>query len=194
MVMPLRLLVTRWWINDWPVRFWMMGAIAGAAPLAWAAVNVRALTLRCLGLCFLMAGLGGMLAFGAASALRHHGFQFHDHAWAGFGSSLVLYLPVCFVMEEVFFRGALDSFVHRSGDGDYWLSAAFVSVLWGWWHLPIVGVKSPASLLAEAIVLPLFHLPFGMLFSHYWRPERKFARAGGGACVYRFVSECRDLS
>src|SRR5205814_1740534 len=54
-----------------------------------------------------------------------------------FGFSLLQYVPVVFVIEEVFFRGALDSYVHRVGEGTGWGSAVFVSALWGLWHLPL---------------------------------------------------------
>jgi membrane protease YdiL (CAAX protease family) len=189
MVLPLHALASAWWTYDWPVRFWMMGAVLGAVPLGWAMVNARAFTLRCLALCFVTAGLWGLLAFSAASALKHHGIHFHDHAWKGFGTSFALYLPVCFVMEEVFFRGALDSFVQRPGDRHYWLSAAFVSVLWGWWHLPISGM-SGIGLAVLAAFYPLFHLPFGLCFSHYWR-------RGGNllvpAAVHAFVDAFRNV-
>ena len=39
-------------------------------------------------------------------------------------------------------------------------------MLWGWWHLPISGMRGPVSLLAEAgnICLSLFHLPLGFGF------------------------------
>jgi membrane protease YdiL (CAAX protease family) len=45
-----------------------------------------------------------------------------------FGTSLLQYTAVVFVLEEVFFRGALDSYLHE-GESDM-LSAVFVSALW----------------------------------------------------------------
>jgi len=190
MALPLRFLAMRWDLAGWPVRCWMMGAALGALPLGWAIFNLRAPALRCLALCFATAGVWGVVAFSGFSAWHHHGVHFHDHAWAGFGSSLALYLPVSFVMEEVFFRGALDSFVQRPGDRDYWLTAAFISVLWGWWHLPITGIKTLPQLAFLAVFFPLFHLPFGVLFSHYWR------RSGNllvPASVHAFIDAFRNV-
>jgi len=62
-----------------------------------------------------------------------------------FGDFL-LYLPICFLLEEVFFRGALDSFVHRTNDPLPWLSAGFISLLWGLWHLPTLGTDKLATI------------------------------------------------
>ncbi len=50
----------------------------------------------------------------------------------------LLFFPVCFVLEEVTFRGMLDSHLHRPGESLRFTSALLGSILWGLWHLPIV--------------------------------------------------------
>jgi membrane protease YdiL (CAAX protease family) len=86
--------------------------------------------------------------------------------------SLALYLPVCFMIEEVFFRGGLDSYLTRGGTRTPWISAFYLSTLWGWWHLPTVTLQ-PANRLAQlvvlAVALPLVHCGVGALLSIFWR-------------------------
>ena len=45
-------------------------------------------------------------------------------------------LPVTFICDEVVFRGLLDSYVAPSSASrsQAWISAIFISVLWGFWH------------------------------------------------------------
>lgn len=79
--------------------------------------------------------------------------------------SLLFYVPAVFVVEEVFFRGALDSYLHRSESGFGWASAAYVSILWGLWHAPIVGPLTP-TVVATLVGAQLF---VGLLLSWAWR-------------------------
>jgi len=51
--------------------------------------------------------------------------------------SLATYLPVVFVMEEVLFRGLIDTYLHGSTPGPDRASALYGSALWGIWHLPV---------------------------------------------------------
>lgn len=85
--------------------------------------------------------------------------------------SLLFYVPALFVAEEVFFRGALDSYLHRGEEGPGWVSAAFVSVLWGLWHTPIAGPLSVPLVLE----LVLFQLVMGLIFSWLWRQTGNLA-------------------
>jgi membrane protease YdiL (CAAX protease family) len=75
-------------------------------------------------------------------------------------------LPICFVVEEVAFRGILDSHIHHPQDSRPWLSAFSLSAMWGWWHLPI----TPASDFGVALVmLPIVHAMVGIPLSLFWR-------------------------
>ena len=82
-----------------------------------------------------------------------------------------IYIPVCFALEEVVFRGAFDTHVwQRDGTRiQSWVSALFVSSLWGLWHLPILPEQAPLSLLAAAPVVILVHALDGAFIAFSWR-------------------------
>ena len=87
--------------------------------------------------------------------------------------SLLLCVLALFLMEEVAFRGAIDSHVRPAGER-YGIgatvygiaSAIVVSVLWGIWHYPITPHASVIEGVAE--VLPL-QVAVGPLLSLFWR-------------------------
>ena len=82
-----------------------------------------------------------------------------------------IYIPVCFALEEVVFRGALDTHVWQP-DGtrlQSWVSALFVSCLWGLWHLPLLPDQTQLSLLAAAPVVILVHALDGAFIAFSWR-------------------------
>ncbi|MGN6576028.1 MAG: CPBP family glutamic-type intramembrane protease, partial [Nocardioides sp.] len=79
---------------------------------------------------------------------------------------LAIYFPATFVIEEVAFRGALDAHLHQPGEGRAWLSATFVSVLWGLWHLPVAD-GMPLPLLVLSLVT--WHCLVGVPLSFAWR-------------------------
>ena len=84
-------------------------------------------------------------------------------------TQFLFYFPVCFVLEEVVFRGALDAHVARPGDKgpSAWISAILVSVLWGVWHLPVAGAN--ASSAQTALTLVAVHTLIGVPLSFCWR-------------------------
>ena len=51
--------------------------------------------------------------------------------------NFVRLLPMTFICDEVVFRGLLDSYVAPSSGsrGQAWISAIFISALWGFWHM-----------------------------------------------------------
>jgi membrane protease YdiL (CAAX protease family) len=82
--------------------------------------------------------------------------------------SFLIYVPVTFMMEEVAFRGALDSHVRNPGEGSglatraYGVaSAIFVSLLWGLWHHPVI----PGPIW-ELLPVQVF---MGLVLSLFWR-------------------------
>jgi membrane protease YdiL (CAAX protease family) len=81
-----------------------------------------------------------------------------------------VFVPTMFVMEEVAFRGLLDSHLHPNPveQGPGWLSAAYVSALWGIWHLPLV-LTHGKSWLGLVVLLLAAHIPFGIVLSVFWR-------------------------
>ena len=104
--------------------------------------------------------------------------------------SFVLYVPVCFVLEEVVFRGALDSHVFQPGDKGQWWTAFFVSTLWGWWHLPIAGATGISQLVTLLVVLPCIHIAVGVFFSLSWRRSGNLAVP---ATVHAFIDAVRNM-
>jgi membrane protease YdiL (CAAX protease family) len=154
---------------SWILQLYLGCAIVGAVPLAFTLTRLSRKVLSSLLLCLATGGVLGCakMVIGAWSA--HH---LHPLSWdsAGFGAlQFLILLPVCFVLEEVFFRGGLDSYLHRPGDPLPWLSAFFISLLWGLWHLPILGIRGILPLLGAALILPPLHCLTGVPYALYWR-------------------------
>lgn len=153
-----------------------LAAIVGAGAAAYALSRFTRATLRYLLLCLATAGLigalitGGLLgvflsATGVAPVSEHLKPNFLDGI-----ASVLLYIPVLFVMEEVAFRGAIDSHVYHPGEEGAGrrsavygvLSAVAVSMLWGVWHYPIVPDASILGLLIPQVAM-------GTFLSLFWR-------------------------
>ncbi len=155
---------------------YLLAAIVGAGAAAYALGQFRRETWRYLGLCLATAGLLGLLllidAFAQSTALPIAG-RLGPDALQGI-ESLLLYIPVVFMMEEVAFRGAIDSHVRPPGDRRglgsstaYGIASAIaVSVLWGLWHYPI----TPHASVIEGVVSVLpFQVAVGPFLSLFWR-------------------------
>lgn len=82
--------------------------------------------------------------------------------------------PVGFIVEEVFFRGGLDTYLHRGEKGTGWLSTIYVSVLWGLWHLPGAALAQP-NLLATVVSLVVAQIILGVPLSLLWRKSGNLA-------------------
>lgn len=154
--------------------------IAGAFGLAYALGAMRAANLRQLGLCLVTAGgigiLPSLLSVLLPSLLHLHIGPGQSHVLHAAllpslqaGAETFLWgVPAGFLIEEVFFRGALDTYLHRGEAGTGWLSAIFVSALWGLWHLP--GQAIPAGhLLATIVALLVAQIAVGVPLSYWWR-------------------------
>ena len=152
-----------------------LAAIVGAGAAAYALGQFRRETWRYLGLCLVTAGLLGVLlvidAFSHSTALPIGG-RLGPDALVGI-EWLLLYIPAVFMMEEVVFRGAIDSHVHHPGEHHginstvYGIASAIVvSVLWGLWHYPVVPHTSVVQVVATLLVLQVAIGPFLSLF---WR-------------------------
>jgi len=171
MVQPAHALFT-WQNPGWATRLWLVCATVGAVPLAWSLARCTRRQWRELGLCLAAAGAVGVLTLGLGYLAHSHSSRtIVERLFEGL-RSLALYLPVCFMIEEVFFRGGLDSYLTRGGTRTPWISAFYLSTLWGWWHLPTVTLQ-PANRLAQLVMLvvalPLVHCGVGALFSIFWR-------------------------
>ena len=145
-----------------------LAAAAGAIPAAYALRSFRRNTLRPLLLCLAIPGALGiamMIAGGAiAGNIVHRSLG--ERLAIGI-DSLLLYVPLVFVFEEVSFRGAFDSHLQQPGEPGEWLSAIWVSVLWGLWHVPVTRAMAP---LPRLIVNNVFVCcVIGVPFSFFWR-------------------------
>ncbi len=76
--------------------------------------------------------------------------------------------PLGFVVEEVFFRGGLDTYLHRGEKGTGWLSAFYIAALWGLWHLPGEALTQP-HLLSTVVSLLVSQIIIGLPLSLLWR-------------------------
>src|SRR5262249_35824448 len=124
----------------WIPIVWCMSAVAGAPAAAYALQNhddnaargakpARRIVVLLCGLMILGAvvrdGVGALSVSAFVEAIK----------WS------LLYFSVCFVIEEVTFRGALDTFLFLPGDKYGLISAAALGALWGIWHLPILPAQ-----------------------------------------------------
>jgi membrane protease YdiL (CAAX protease family) len=153
-----------------------LAAIVGAGAAAYALKQFTRVTWRNLLLCLAIAGTigallsGGLLdVFLSDAGVLPKSEHLQPNVLDGI-ESLFLYIPVVFVMEEVAFRGAIDSHVYHPGEEGHgsWsvlygvLSAIVVSLLWGIWHYPIVPDASILQLL-----IPMGAV--GPFLSLFWR-------------------------
>jgi len=89
--------------------------------------------------------------------------------------SVATYLPVVFVMEEVFFRGLLDTYLHGATPGPDRASALYGSALWGLWHLPVAFVDLGVLLIPYLVVV---HSALGYVLVASWRRTGNLAAPG----------------
>jgi membrane protease YdiL (CAAX protease family) len=160
-----------------------LATIVGAGAAAYALGQFRRETWRYLGLCLATAGLLGVLIFAVPHILAGWSDASTATALPTGGrlgpaalvwiEQLLLLIPVMFMMEEVAFRGAIDSHVrhpgerHDVGSTVYGIgSAIVVSVLWGLWHYPIIPHTSVIQVVATLLLLQVAVGPFLSLF---WR-------------------------
>lgn len=89
--------------------------------------------------------------------------------------SAATYLPAVFVLEEVFFRGLLDAYMHGSTDGPDHVTALYGSALWGIWHLPVAFVTLGAFTVPYLV---LIHTALGYFLVTSWRRTGNLAAPG----------------
>ena len=99
--------------------------------------------------------------------------------------SLLTYIPVAFVVEEVVFRGMLDTYINQSKKQNSFWSAIFISCIWGLWHLPLSLDINPLWI----VVLPLRASLWGICLSIFWRKTGNLAVPGFS---HAFVDAIRD--
>jgi membrane protease YdiL (CAAX protease family) len=87
--------------------------------------------------------------------------------------SLLTYIPVAFVAEEVVFRGMLDAHICTSDAENKWYSMLFISFLWGLWHLPLL-LHAGQAILPTAFGCMALSL-WGVVLSYFWRRSGNLA-------------------
>jgi len=146
----------------------LMTAMIGAIGAAFSFCSFTKATVKQFFLCLLIAGGIGifLILLGplAVALLKGHSMHFGFHKGI---KSLLIYIPVGFVMEEVIFRGMLDTLVNPGANPKNIGSAFFVSALWGLWHLPVAH--------ANAVVLIVVHSLVGIPLSIFWRKSGNLA-------------------
>ena len=184
LIEPVRTAIASYQSAQWPVALYGVIAVIGAAG---AAMAYRVLGRSNLGQLALLVLL--MLPIGFVRLWVTGGFTAIDAStWARVTtaiSSLFFYVPATFVVEEVFFRGALDTYLHRGEPGAGWFSAAFVSVLWGLWHTPLVHPLTVGAVAA----LVLAQLVMGLILSWFWRRTGNLAMP---ATVHAVIDAVRN--
>jgi Type II CAAX prenyl endopeptidase Rce1-like len=161
--------------KSWVVALWLLCAVAGAVFAAFAITHQRASAARRGLRSFITAVLIGMAIMAAIALARHHGIGVPFPKLPSLLKQFLLYFTVTFVLEEVVFRGALDSHIYQPPtDGQQrgrsaWLSAIFVSALWGIWHLPLLPTGGAAAFAAAIPMLIIVHTLTGVPLSFCWR-------------------------
>ncbi len=89
--------------------------------------------------------------------------------------SVATYLPVVFVMEEVFFRGLLDPYLHGFTPGRDRASALYGSALWGLWHLPVMSLDLGPLTIPYLVAI---HTAMGYVLVTAWRRTGNLAAPG----------------
>lgn len=110
---------------------------------------------------FVAAVVIGIAIMAAGALARHHSVAFPLPKLFFLLKQFLLYSAVSFALEEVAFRGCLDSHVYRprsngQASGPPWLSAIFVFALWGVWHLPTLSIPSALAFAAAIPALIMF--------------------------------------
>jgi hypothetical protein len=149
-----------------------LAAIIGAFGLTYAVRAMRPANVWQLGICILIC----CLIYSLVLLLNFRNWHVHTLLTSLIigAENLLLLTPVHFIMEEVFFRGVLDTYLHSGEKGTGWLSATYLSALWGLWHLPILtGIHQLIlhwnQLLIAIVGLLILQIALGIPLSIWWR-------------------------
>lgn len=160
--------------KPWVVALWLLCACAGAVFAAFALRQQEANATRRGLPSFVAAVVIGIAIMAAGALARHHSVGFPLPKLPLLLKQFLLYFAVSFALEEVAFRGCLDSHVYRPrsngpASGSPLLSAIFVSALWGVWHLPTLSIPTAPAFAATIPALIIVHTLVGVPLSFCWR-------------------------
>jgi membrane protease YdiL (CAAX protease family) len=150
-------------------------AIAGAGAVGYAFGLFTRETIRLMLLCILFA-TGYSILIDVITSLEldettHPVIIRPEADLEMFITSLLGLLPVVFLIEEVVFRGALDSHLHHPGERHGILTAIYISVLWSLWHAPVFGWDGVVDYLIAMV-------PMGVALSIFWRRSGNLGVSG----------------
>jgi hypothetical protein len=168
------------YISDAPSEIiWTLVVALGCVPASYVIKQRTRDTLHFVILCLATGGVIGVILLslnGIADVVEELASAEHRFFEGAERDALTLVLnfailwPGYYVVEEVLFRGVVDSHVHHQGERHGIISAIFVSLLWGSWHLPVILAVAPEAPVGE-VLASMFVLQglVGPFLSHWWR-------------------------
>jgi membrane protease YdiL (CAAX protease family) len=159
--------------RQWSIILWFVCCLVGAVCAAFALRRQDWRAARHALLPFGTAIVCGCLLMVVAALANHKSPIVAAARLVGIPREFLLFFPVCFVLEEVVFRGAIDSHLSQPADKPEtraaWISAFFVSALWGIWHLPLLQIPDFITLVVLASGVAGVHTAVGVPLSICWR-------------------------
>ncbi len=144
----------------------LLGAVA--AGFAFTRLNKKTLKelFMCLGIVLLIKGIGFAIILIWVKPGEHPNYITAI-------TSLLTYIPIAFIVEEVVFRGMLDAYIHTLQNKIGIWSAIFISVLWALWHLPLSTSNEsiPFIVIASIINTGIWGIPLSI----FWRRSGNLA-------------------
>jgi hypothetical protein len=149
-------------VADVPIlpRVWAVLSGVGLLIAAWTAARHRTPPQAWL-LALAAVASGSLFFVMMASRTGWHGYPL------SFLAKVVMYFGVCFLLEEVTFRGAFDPYLANGAlrGKMAWGTALFVSALWGVWHFPIAFASAPDCFSIAGAQVVVFQLAVGVVLS-----------------------------
>ncbi len=155
--------------HPWGALF-MLILIIGGVGAAYALRQQRADKFKQALPSFTIAVLIGCAVVAILAVTSKHSPNLSPSMLAMLFKNFVRLLPATFICDEVVFRGLLDSYVAPSSGRrrQEWISAIFISALWGFWHFPRQALFDSREFLNFAALFAGF-LPLGVSLSFCWR-------------------------
>jgi membrane protease YdiL (CAAX protease family) len=154
---------------------WGLAAMVGAVGAVYA---LRAIDRDAVRSTIRTTLITGAVLVGIMVAYRLATGGFHGHLAAALTTtviSLLTYLPVVFVVEEVLFRGLIDTYLHGSTPGPDRASVLYGSALWGLWHLPVAFLALGVLTIPYLVIV---HTTIGYFLVTAWRRTGNLAAPG----------------
>jgi hypothetical protein len=182
--------------GNWIATIYEIVAIAGSIPLAYSLRNLTRSMLRPFLMCLASAGFIGVGYFLVSFVTNVYYLKTTQAPSIIMFAltclfSLATYIPITFMLEEVSFRGAFDSHIFHPGEGRSKVTALYVSLLWGAWHMPVTFV--PSMGFYGGILLLIQMLAFqgvvGFFLSVFWRRSENLLVPGS---IHAIIDSVRN--